>query len=379
MKLYAQVINTKKDGKSPVYVICYLAGKRCRFHTGVEVTAKEWEPEAGSVLGRGHEAKEKNLLINNVKRKITEIAVKYRLEDKKLTAETLMREYEVPTYSVSFLDFYSNELNKRKGLLSANTLEKHTVTIKKLREFKNDILFCELDVDFLNEFQIYCKKRGNCQNTINSNLRNIKTYIRIAHKKNIIQKNPFEDYKISTITPDRSFLTETEVSTLLKHYKSKYTNETEKKVLRPFLFSCFTSLRFSDVKGLRWDNIIDDVIILQPQKTSYINKTVRIPLCSQARELLNYEARQRHVFSMYSAQYYNRMLKDICASLDIRKTITFHAARHTFATRYLRKTQDILGLQKILGHYSIKDTTIYTHVIDDDIKSNISKLDDIAI
>ena len=380
MKLQAQVINEKKSGKSPVYVICYLSGKRCRFKTGVEVTADEWNEKKGIVINRSKDAKEKNLLINNVIKRLTEIEIKYRLQYKTLTADALVHEYETPTYDISFLDFYEKEMKKRKGLLAAGTYEKHNITLKKLRQFRNEILFCDLDIDVLNDYKVYCKNElGNCMNTINTNLKNIKFYVRLAYKKKIIHFNLFDDFKISNIVPDRNYLTEAELTKIMKHYNNRFTSETDKKVLRPFLFACFTSLRHSDVEALKFDNIVNDTIVIQPIKTSYICKTVKIPLCTPALNLIDFSRNTRHVFSMFCSQFTNRRLKEICELLGIRKTITFHCARHTFATMYLRNTNDIPGLQKILGHASINETMIYTHILDDDIQCNITKLNSIAI
>ena len=376
MKLQAQIINKRKSGISPVYIVCYLSGKRCRFLTGVEVSSTEWDNKVGVVTGRGKDAREKNLLINNTKKRITEIEIKYRLQNKTITADALMREFEVPTYEISFLDFYENELKKRKGSIASGTYEKHAITLKKLRDYKSDILFCDLDAEMITGFETYCRRTlKNVPNTINANLKNIKYYVRLAYKKKIIPDNPFEDIKISNITPERNFLTERELSLLVKYYNQKYISDVNKKVLRPFLFSCFTSLRYSDLEALRFDNIIDDMLVIQPIKTNYISKTVRIPLCEFAKKLIDTSKKTKHVFSMYCSQVNNRKMKDICELVGIKKTITFHVARHTFATMYLRKTNDLRGLQKILGHANISETIIYTHVMDEDLQQNVKALD----
>ena len=180
-------------------------------------------------MRKGKDAQEKNLLINNVVKRLTEIEIKYRLQYKTLTADALVREYETPTYDISFLDFYETEMKKRKGLLAAGTYEKHNITLKKLRQFRPEILFCELDIDLLNDYKVYCKNElGNCQNTINTNLKNIKFYVRLAHKKGLIPFNLFDDFKISNIVPDRNYLTEAELTKIMKHYNNRFTSETDK-------------------------------------------------------------------------------------------------------------------------------------------------------
>lgn len=156
-------------------------------------------------------------------------------------------------------------------------------------------------------------------------------------------------------------------------------NSNHREILKTFLFSCFTGLRFSDIENLQFDHIYDDMLIMKPQKTKFIDKTVKIPLCQPAKDLIDYSKKTRKVFHVFSAQYVNRELKQIMDAVNIRKRITFHCARHTFATMYLRKTNDLAGLQKMLGHSNISETMVYAHALDDDIKINIKSLDNVFI
>lgn len=375
MKLHAQIINEKKSGYCPVYIICYVNRERCRFATGVEVLSSEFDHKAGAVKGKVTGAKDKNLLINNTKKIVTEIAIRYRLQNKELTAELLRNEFQIPHYNTSFYGFYEVELAKRKTVLSPSMIEKYEVTLKKLKGFRPEVLFSDLDVDFLNDYAAYCRKLGNCQNTINANLRNIKTFIKLAYRKKLIIEDIFTEYKISNIKPLRNFLTEKELAKVIDYFRRDIFSDLHQAILQPFLFACFTGLRFSDVEQLRFDHIIDDFIVITPQKTSYMDKKIKIPLCQAAKNLIDFDRKKRKVFDIYSSQYINRELKNICDSVGIKKNITFHCARHTFATMYLRKTNDLAGLQKMLGHYSINETMIYAHALDDDIQINIKQLD----
>lgn len=377
MKLQAKIINVKKSGLCPVYVICYLDGERIRFKTGVDVFINDFDQASGTVKRTCKDAKDKNLLINSVKKVITEIEIRYRLKHLELTPELLKAEYQRPNYNTSFISFYEFELQKRKGLLSFNMYEKYDVTLRKLKRFRPEITFSQLDIDFLNDFSIYCKKLGNCQNTINGNLKNIKFFVRLAYRKNLINDDIFKEYKISTIRPMRNFLTEKELKLIIGYFRKNIFNDKHREILKTFLFACFTGLRFSDIQNLQFDHIFDDMLILKPQKTKFIDKTVKIPLCQPAKELIDYSKKTRKVFHVFSSQYVNRELKQIMDSVNIRKRITFHCARHTFATMYLRKTNDLAGLQKLLGHSNISETMIYAHSLDDDIQINIKTLDNI--
>lgn len=378
MRLQAKIINQKKSGLCPVYVVCYIAGDRVRFLTGVECLYTEFDHAAGAVKAHVKNAKDKNLLINHTKKLITEIETRYRLQNKPLTADALKNEFTKPNYNTSFISFAQVELKNKKSGLSAAMYEKYDITIKKIQRFRPDVSLTEIDDQFISEFTAYCKKLGNCQNTINANLKNIKFFIRLAEKRKLITDNVFNHYRISQIKPLRNFLTETELKKFCYYYSITY-NRVHRTVLQSFIFSCFTGLRFSDVENLKFDNIQDGFLVLKPIKTSYIDKTVRVPLCRQASELIDYSRKTRHVFTMYCSQYTNRELKNIADLLGIKKNITFHVARHTFATLYLRKTKDLTGLQKILGHANISETTTYLHLLDDDLRENIKIFDFIDI
>jgi len=371
-------MNTKKNGQCPVYVVCYVDRVRCRFETGVDVYPSDFDKSSGTIKSKTVENKDKNLFINNVKKRITEIEVKYRLSNKKLTAELLQNEYKLPDFQTSFYSFYEMELKKRKGVLSPSTYEKYEITLTKLKRFRDKLNFADLNVDFINDYKTYCKALGNCQNSINANLKNIKTFTRLAYKAGLAPFDLFGEIRISNIEPIRNFLTEPELNKLYSYYKLNRFHENEKDIIRPFIFSCFTGLRFSDVQALKFANIQDNFIRVKMIKTERLDKEVKIPLSDLAREMIDFNRKTKTVFSMYSEQYMNRELKRLCHDSGIQKDITFHCARHTFATIYLRNSQnDYKGLQRLLGHANIAETMKYAHVSDDDIIYNIQGLNNV--
>jgi site-specific recombinase XerD len=129
---------------------------------------------------------------------------------------------------------------------------------------------------------------------------------------------------------------------------------------------------------LKFANIQDDFIRVKMIKTVRLDKEVKIPFCDTAREMIDFNRKTKTVFSMYSEQYMNRQLKELCHASGIQKDITFHCARHTFATIYLRNSQnDYKGLQRLLGHANITETMKYAHVLDEDVISNIKGLNNV--
>ncbi len=142
------------------------------------------------------------------------------------------------------------------------------------------------------------------------------------------------------------------------YYKNELTSGKQ-NVLRYFLFSCYTGLRYQDIKELRFQDIIDDkTISIQMTKTKGF---VKIPLIEKAKDLIPPTGFEKQtVFQVLSGQPTNRYLKDIMKEVGIKKQISFHCSRHTFAT--VSKSHGIPYdvISKILGHTDIKTTKIYT-------------------
>ena len=140
-----------------------------------------------------------------------------------------------------------------------------------------------------------------------------------------------------------------------------------------FLFSCFTGLRISDVTNLTNDNIIENTLAFTAVKTS---KFQRISLNDSAKKYLD----PKLIFkSAYTGEYINRELKNIAKICGIRKVITYHVARHTFATNFLICGGRVENLQKILGHSKITDTMIYVHIVESITDIQIHNMDEILI
>lgn len=170
------------------------------------------------------------------------------------------------------------------------------------------------------------------------------------------------------------FLSESERASLIDLYGSNYLPDKYNKVLRWFLFSCFTGLRISDLRAARHEDVSNNLLSIHPQKTKNVNnKRVDIPLTLFARKLIKDENPNRikgFLFDCYSEARMNKNIKEVMPVAKIDKVISFHNARHTFATLFLKKStkaNGILILQRLLGHSNIATTMVYSHILNDDI------------
>jgi integrase len=196
----------------------------------------------------------------------------------------------------------------------------------------------------------------------------------LAVQENILRENPFKYLSFKSHESDRMYLEPAELDKLWDLYKKNLYPENLQKVLRMYLFSCFTGARLSDLKTLRHDHIIGDKLVFQPQKQR--SKMVRVPLIPAALQLIRDTGEHRIkgiLFEHYSEKVMRAHLRTIADLAGIPKKITFHSGRHTFATMFLRETKNIKALQELLGHTNIKDTMIYAHILGEDIEADMQK------
>jgi integrase len=369
LTIYLNENYTKKDGTAAVYIYTYLLKEKIWFKTGVSVDPEKWDPKKNRIKGSTKEIKDDNLIIESCKSRINDIFVRYRLQHKELTPDLLKKEYKTPSTYIDFYDFFTTQIKEQKNVLTENTIRMHESVLKKMKDFKPVLMFSEISVEFVNNYRRYLKiTLKNNENTIQKNLAIIKAYLNIAIRKKVINANPFEYISIKRITADRVFLDDAELNKFIELYKKRLLNPGLQKVLRHFLFSCFTGLRLSDLKRIQHQDIINNTLIFAPKKTK--SKIVRIPLTKPALKLIKDENHLRShgiIFETFADQVMNRHLKTIYESIDFERHISFHSARHTFATIFLRKTKNLAVLQKLLGHTNITETMTYAHVLTEDL------------
>lgn len=175
-----------------------------------------------------------------------------------------------------------------------------------------------------------------------------------AVKQSIITTNPFADIKIKLAKSEKHYLTITEIKMLID------TDTPYQEVKKAFIFSCFTGLRIGDITKLDNSNINDGHLVWQQSKTGSFEN---IKLSDIALQQINQE-RTGKLFMLPAYKALRRQLKDIITTAGITKPITFHCARHTFATMCLTLDIDIYTVSKLLGHSDVRVTQIYAKLID---------------
>lgn len=381
-----------RDGVTPIYCRITVDGNRSEFSIKRSIAEKNWD--AGKVKGNGEDARSLNSYLKQVEAKVFEHYRDQLADDKLITADGLKNAYlgiKADQYSLIHLIEYHN--THLKDTLEWGTLKNYMTTQKYVKEFlKNrvktsDILLNHLSYKFLADFEFFLRSykpvdhhspMGN--NTVMKHIERLRKMINVAIKNEWLERDPFAKFQAKFIRNDREFLSQEDLDKL---------ECKEFKVLRLawakdlFVFSCYTGLAYCDVMRLTSQNIslgIDGKywIMTNRKKT---NQPVRVPLLQKAFDIIEkYRNHSRALasgtlFPNLSNQKLNAYLKEISDFCGIEKNLTFHLARHTFATTVtLTNGVPIETVSKMLGHTSIRTTQIYAKVIESKVSQDMEVL-----
>ena len=370
VKIFFRTDHLNKDGSHAVCIRLISRRRKKDISLRIYVKAKDWNFNRNLVYKTDPKSERKNKLIKHFIKKAENIVDDCYFSGKSLNFDEFEKQLLNKDYSDdSFLEFALDVINKKD--YSKETRRQCTAQITKLRQFKKDVRFTEINKNFIQNYKSYMKnKLGNNENTLNKSLSRLKTFVNWAVEENLMKENPFEKIKISKIDGKREHLNIDELKKLEEIYYQNILNDRQSNVLRYFLFVCYTGLRYSDIKNLKFMNIRKRFINGQETKFIDINiqktsQDVSIPLINKALKLIPKEINARQtVFRVLSNQKTNEYLKEIIKLVEIDKNITFHCARHTLATTGLDMGIPIEVISKILGHTEIKITQIYAKVND---------------
>jgi integrase len=400
--------NTVKEPKQKgvISLRAYQNAKVKYFSTKIEVYEKEWNAKRQEINNRHPDTDELNMQLQIFKSKIEKLQTEYYAKNKAFTLDTIkdfIKSRKVNRYS--YIEFVKDEIES-DTLLRAKTKIQHLNTINKLLEFtgQKDVLFSEINFDFIDRFVNYLRTKNFAQNTIHKHHKNIKKFVEIAIKKGLHETtNPCKELKVKSEEKPREVLTLAELKAIenLTFEKQNYRFE---QVRDMFLFACYTGLRISDVCALKPDYIKETDKGLELNFfTVKTNKHAVIPLYmlfpvndkkSKPEQVLNKYLTRGHtgenlemiygqpedkqkrffVFPKLPEPYINRHLKVIANDAGIKFNLTFHIGRETFAT-YMAGKLPTPTVMKLLQHSDLKTTMRYVHLSTKMVEEQLTKVD----
>lgn len=342
-----------KDGNQSIYLDIYTDHKRryefLKLFLVPEVSQKAKERNANTLKAANAIKAQRILDITN-KKPVTVLTDKAR------------------TPLIEWLDEYADS-GKKKG---RRTLVQHvhavSVCLKiynpRIRLYEVDKEFLQGFIDYLGTRKTRMTKKPLAKKTISSYCGYIRAALNYAVDLEILADNPLQSFDWTSIQGDhakREYLTIEEVQALID------TPCRSPRVKTAFLFSCFCGLRYSDVKGLLWKNVIEENgkkhIELRQQKTG---KVIYLPLSLQAQKFMPEEKGNPEdaVFDVPTVSSCDHVLKTWTSKAGITKRVSYHTSRHAFATMSLTMGADLYTTSQLLGHSDVETTQVYAKIVD---------------
>ena len=381
---------TNVDGLLPIFIRVTVNGARIEFSTKRFTTSEKWSVEGNRVKGTSAETKATNSFLDTLKAKVYDYQQQLIREDELVNAENMRNKIMgIEKRSHMLVGIFKQHNEEIKALVGKDfatatytryeTSLKHTVDFLQWKYKVSDIDIRKINHETVTSYEFYLKSIRKCnQNTTAKYIKNFGKIVRICLANGWITRDPFVNYKCKIIEVERAFLSKEEIEIM---FNKEFATDRLNQVKDIFLFSCFTGLAYVDVKKLSYKNIGFGV---DGEKWIFINRTKtdtrsNIPLLPIASTILEKYKDHPQVINedkllpILSNQKMNSYLKEIADVCEINKELTFHIARHTFATTVtLSNGVPIESVSKMLGHRNLKTTQHYAKILDlkvsDDMK-----------
>jgi len=370
----------------PVMGRITVNGQAVQFGAKVEISPKLWDTKTGKAVGKTQEVIELNGILESIKATMTKIYRELQEKETTVNAERIKNIFfGIEIQQQMLLELFqrhNEDVEKLIGISKSKaTHQKYEVTRKHLTNFikekynRSDVAIKEIDYIFITDFEVYLLTTAGCNaNTTAKFMQFFKRIVIIAKNNGWIKADPFANYKIRIKKVDRGYLQQKEIEAIMA---KKFPTKRLDQVRDIFIFSCFCGLAYIDVKNLRENNIrtsFDDKLwIMGKREKTGVSFT--IPLLDIPKRILEkYKGTlpEDRILPVPSNQKMNAYLKEIGSVCGIEKDLTFHLARHTFATLTLSKGVSIESVSKMLGHTNIKTTQIYARITDAKISHDMN-------
>lgn len=383
-----------KNNQAELFARITINQKRVNISLKRKVDIATWDKHKSRIKGNSQNARVMNQYIEKVRSEIQYAYDSLKFEKKLITSQLVKARFlgvDDKNYSITSIIKYHNENMGHK--IHKNTLRSYKTSQRYILEYisseykTTDLFLSDLNYEFIIGFESFlrsykCKEtlRTIANNTAMKHIQRLRKMINMALALEWLDKDPFVKFKSKLEKRDREFLTQEEL-TLIE--KQEYRFSRLELVKDLFLFSCYTGLSYVDLMSLSKDNVLRGVdggfwiqTIRQKTKTP-----VRFPLLDFPFQLIHKYAddvratAKGRLFPSMSNQKLNAYLKEIADLCGITKNLTFHMARHTFATTVtLTNGVPIETVSKMLGHTKLTTTQIYARVIESKMSDDMNNL-----
>lgn len=390
---YIKRAKPNKNGLVPIFQRVTINGQRVEKSTGKYINPELWSSEGTKMKGKTDQARSINNHLDKLLNEVSEAEKDLTIHRKEINYINMKNKLTGKGEKTRTIVPIFKEHNDRMQALVATrefaqgTVDRFKTTLNHLTSFLEskfkvaDIAIDQIDYALIMDFDFFLRTQRTCNN--NTSIKYVKNFRKIYNiclDNEWITKDPFKKYKPKPTVVDRDYLTEPE---LHKIQSKKFTTPRLILVRDIFLFSCYTGLAYIDVQNLSPANISMGIdgskwIFIKREKT---DGPSHIPLLPIVEELIaKYKnhpksVNKNKVMPILTNQRMNSYLKEIADVCNINKELTFHMARHTFATTVtLSNGVPMESVSKMLGHRSLKSTQIYARVLDIKVSDDMTIL-----
>jgi integrase/recombinase XerD len=383
-----------KNNQTRIYVRITVNGKRANISLKYKVDILTWDSNRQRAKGNSEAARALNQYLDQVHSKLVQCYQDLKFKGQLITAELIKANYlGEDDNSKTLQNLIEYHTKKTENTLANGTLKNFEVTQGYINRYLNDVLntpniyLKELDYKFICDFAnfLHCYwPKGHpkvmSNNTVMKHVQRFRKIVTLGYHIEWIDRDPFVRWKPIYEKRERPYLTANELSNIETYH---FPIERLERVRDLFIFSCYTGIAYIDIISLSNDNIhkgIDgnDWIFTNRQKTK---SPVKVPLLAKAQELIykyqNHPMTQitETLFPVITNEKVNLYLKEIAEACGLKKNLTFHMARHTFATTVtLSNGVPIETVSKLLGHSKIASTQVYARVIERKVSEDMQIL-----
>lgn len=383
-----------KAGKAPLFAQITVDGVRKLLSLKHWIEPSKWNKNKEQVAGNDPVTKSINKYIDQIRGQLFECYRELQGMKQEISAISIKNKFigiEEEEHSLLSLISYHNKTMNEK--LAWGTAKNYFTTQKYIKEFLlnkkrvSDLRLSELNYKFLADFEMFLRNRKPVDhqkpcdnNTIMKHIERFRKIINMAIRNEWLIRDPFQKFQPKFIKKDRGYLTEEE---LLAIENKAFSIERILVIRDMFIFSCYTGLTYSDAKKLTENEIFKGIdgglwLYTNRQKTKIRAEIPLLPKAIEIIEKYKSHAKANHkqtILPMVCNQNFNQYLKEIADICGIRKNLTHHLARHTFATTVcIANGISIEAVSSMLGHASIRTTQVYGKIVPKRVSTEMNLL-----
>lgn len=368
----------KADDTIPVHYSVRVGPTATRIPTGKSILMKDWNKSDNCPK---KVTKQGQLLSAYLGKKMSDWNHFMLTEESLGKSITLIKAMDFfrENSRTTLYSFWLEQLELWQNSKGENTLKSYRSTLRMLQSFNGKLNFGDLSYDVIQKFDLYMtKEKGNSVGGKFPKHKNLKSIINQAIMKGYMNQNPYRFFKIKASVGKRAFLSIDE----MKHLMNLEIPEKDlmlQKTRDLFVFASLTGLRYSDVMNLKFCNLKTDPESITVEMTK-TKKQVMVPLVTPAKAIiekynkLTIRTPMTKVFPYVDNQVLNRRLKDLMILSGIKKSLTFHVSRHTFASCHVQLGTNLIHLKDLMGHSKITETQLYAKSLTSDLFGTMHKM-----